>query len=43
MEGFAPELAVVTVAGGKQLEEPYVIRPTSETIIGHFFAKWIKS
>src|SRR5581483_6475289 len=40
---FSPELAVVTVAGGKQLEEPYVIRPTSETIIGHFFAKWIKS
>ena len=31
------------MAGGKQLEEPYVIRPTSETIIGHFFAKWIKS
>jgi prolyl-tRNA synthetase len=43
VEGFAPELAVVTVAGGKQLEEPYVIRPTSETIIGHFFGKWIKS
>ena len=36
------ELAVVTVAGGKTLEEPYVIRPTSETIIGHFFAKWIR-
>jgi prolyl-tRNA synthetase len=43
VEGFAPELAVVTVAGGKELEEPYVIRPTSETIIGHFFSKWIKS
>ncbi len=43
VEGFSPELAVVTVAGGKQLEEPYVIRPTSETIIGHFFSKWIKS
>ncbi len=43
VEGFAPELAVVTHAGGKQLEEPYVIRPTSETIIGHFFAKWIDS
>src|SRR5947207_5389895 len=43
VEGFAPELAVVTHAGGKQLEEPYVIRPTSETIIGHFFAKWIHS
>ncbi|HUP04693.1 MAG TPA: proline--tRNA ligase [Bryobacteraceae bacterium] len=43
VEGFAPELAVVTVAGGKELEEPYVIRPTSETIIGHFFSKWIQS
>jgi prolyl-tRNA synthetase len=43
VEGFAPELAVVTIAGGKELEEPYVIRPTSETIIGHFFSKWIKS
>jgi prolyl-tRNA synthetase len=43
VEGFSPELAVVTLAGGKQLEEPYVLRPTSETIIGHFFAKWIKS
>ena len=43
VEGFSPELAVVTIAGGKELEEPYVIRPTSETIIGHFFAKWIKS
>src|SRR6476660_3747092 len=43
VEGFAPELAVVTIAGGKVLEEPYVIRPTSETIIGHFFARWIQS
>ncbi len=43
VEGFSPELAVVTIAGGKQLEEPYVIRPTSETIIGHFFSKWIQS
>ncbi len=43
VQGFSPELAVVTIAGGKQLEEPYVIRPTSETIIGHFFGKWIKS
>src|ERR1700689_1214595 len=43
VEGFAPELAVVTIAGGKVLEEPYVIRPTSETIIGHFFGKWIHS
>jgi prolyl-tRNA synthetase len=43
VEGFSPELAVVTVAGGKKLEEPYVVRPTSETIIGHFFSKWIRS
>jgi prolyl-tRNA synthetase len=43
VEGFAPELAVVTIAGGKELEEPYVIRPTSETLVGHFFAKWIHS
>lgn len=43
VEGFAPELAVVTQAGGKELEEPYAIRPTSETIIGHFFSKWIDS
>lgn len=43
VEGFSPELAVVTHAGGKKLEEPYVIRPTSETIIGHFFSKWISS
>src|SRR5580700_10127991 len=43
IEGFSPELAVVTIAGGKELEEPLVIRPTSETIVGHFFAKWIQS
>jgi prolyl-tRNA synthetase len=43
VEGFSPELAVVTIGGGKQLEEAYVVRPTSETIIGHFFAKWISS
>ena len=43
VEGFAPELAIVTHAGGKELEEKYCIRPTSETIIGHFFAKWIDS
>jgi prolyl-tRNA synthetase len=43
VEGFSPELAVVTIAGGKKLDEPYVIRPTSETIIGHFFSKWIQS
>lgn len=41
--GFAPELAIVTHAGGKQLEEPLVIRPTSETIIHHMFARWIRS
>jgi prolyl-tRNA synthetase len=43
VEGFSPELAVVTVGGGKELEEPLVIRPTSETIVGHAYAKWIKS
>ncbi|HUG02221.1 MAG TPA: proline--tRNA ligase [Longimicrobiales bacterium] len=41
--GFAPEVAVVTHAGGKELEEPLVIRPTSETIIYHMFAKWVQS
>jgi prolyl-tRNA synthetase len=41
--GFKPELAVVTHAGGKDLEEPLVIRPTSETIIYHMFAKWVQS
>ena len=43
IEGFAPELAVVTRAGGKELEEPYVIRPTSETIIYSMYAKWVQS
>src|SRR3989338_7418446 len=43
IEGFAPELAVVTHGGGQPLEEPLVVRPTSETIIGHSYAKWIKS
>lgn len=43
VEGFSPELAVVTHAGGKKLDEPYVVRPTSETIIGHFFSRWIES
>jgi prolyl-tRNA synthetase len=43
VEGFSPELAIVTVGGGKQLEEPLVVRPTSETIIGHMYAKWIQS
>src|SRR5205814_517242 len=43
VEGFAPELAVVTHGGGKKLEEPLVIRPTSETIIYSMFAKWVQS
>lgn len=43
VEGFSPELAVVTIAGGEKLAEPYVIRPTSETVIGHFFGQWIQS
>lgn len=43
VEGFSPELAIVTYAGGKKLDEPLVIRPTSETIIHYMFAKWIKS
>jgi len=43
VEGFAPELAVVTHAGGKQLEEPLIVRPTSETVIGEYMAKWISS
>jgi prolyl-tRNA synthetase len=43
VEGFKPELAVVTIGGGSELEEPLVVRPTSETIIGHMYAKWIKS
>jgi len=43
VEGFSPELAVVTIGGGQKLEEPLVVRPTSETIIGHMYAKWIKS
>lgn len=43
IEGFSPELAVVTHAGGKQLEEPVVVRPTSETVIGESMGKWIQS
>lgn len=43
VEGFSPELAVVTVGGGEKLEEPLVVRPTSETIIGYMYSKWIKS
>ncbi len=43
VEGFSPELAVVTYGGGQLLEEPLVVRPTSETIIGTMYAKWIQS
>jgi prolyl-tRNA synthetase len=43
VEGFSPELAVVTVGGGEELAEPLVVRPTSETIIGHMWSKWIQS
>lgn len=43
VEGFSPELAVVTHGGGKKLEEPAVVRPTSETIIDSFLARWIQS
>ncbi|MFG2192625.1 proline--tRNA ligase [Streptomyces sp. NPDC048639] len=43
VEGFAPELAVVTHAGGKELDEPVVVRPTSETIINEYFSKWVQS
>lgn len=43
VEGFSPQLAVVSIAGGKELEEKLVVRPTSETIINSMFAKWIQS
>ena len=43
VEGFSPELAVVTHGGGKELEEPVVVRPTSETVIGEYMGKWIQS
>jgi prolyl-tRNA synthetase len=43
VEGFSPELAVVTHGGGKELDEPVVVRPTSETIINSYFAKWVQS
>jgi prolyl-tRNA synthetase len=43
VEGFSPELAVVTIAGGKQLEDPLVVRPTSETVIGESMARWVES
>ena len=43
VEGFSPELAVVTIGGGEELAEPLILRPTSETIIGHMWSKWIQS
>lgn len=43
VEGFAPECAVVTHAGGEKLEEALVVRPTSETVIGHMYSKWVQS
>src|SRR5436190_19095502 len=43
VEGFSPELAVVTHGGGKELEEPLVVRPTSETVINAYFSKWLQS
>lgn len=43
VEGFSPELALVTHAGGKELDEPLVVRPTSETIINYMFAQWVHS
>jgi prolyl-tRNA synthetase len=43
VEGFSPELAVVTHAGGKELEEPLIVRPTSETVIGEYMSRWISS
>ena len=43
VEGFAPEVAVVTHGGGKELEEPLIVRPTSETVIGEMYSKWISS
>jgi prolyl-tRNA synthetase len=43
VEGFSPELAVVTHAGGKALDEPIIVRPTSETVIGEYMGRWIQS
>ena len=43
VEGFAPECAMVTYAGGEKLEEPYAVRPTSETVIGYMYSKWVQS
>jgi prolyl-tRNA synthetase len=42
-EGFSPELAVVTIGSGETLEEPLVVRPTSETIVGHMYSQWVRS
>ncbi|WP_345381325.1 proline--tRNA ligase [Pseudonocardia yuanmonensis] len=43
VEGFSPELAVVTHGGGEELAEPLVVRPTSETVVNHYFARWVQS
>ncbi len=43
VEGFAPECAMVTHAGGEELEEPFAVRPTSETVIGYMYSKWVQS
>ena len=43
VEGFAPEVALVTRAGGEELEDPLVVRPTSETVIGYMYAQWVHS
>src|SRR6185437_1796005 len=43
VEGFAPELAIVTIGGGEELTEPLAVRPTSETIIGQSYSKWVQS
>ena len=43
VEGFSPELAIVTIAGGEELAEPIVVRPTSETVFGEYMAKWVQS
>ncbi|HRI55918.1 MAG TPA: proline--tRNA ligase, partial [Anaerolineae bacterium] len=43
VEGFSPELAVVTIGGGEELTEPLVVRPTSETIIGYMYSQWVQS
>jgi len=43
VEGFSPQLAIVTHGGGEKLDEPLVVRPTSETIIGHMYSQWVRS